>query len=57
MNIPFNEFLTVIATIFFLLIVGFILRKTHIIDDLASNRLSQLIVGIAQPMLIISSQS
>lgn len=55
MNIPFNEFLTVIATIFFLLIVGFILRKTHIIDDLASNRLSQLIVGIAQPMLIISS--
>ena len=53
--IPFNDFLTVVATIFFLLVVGFLLRKSGTIDDLSSNRLSKLIVNIAQPMLIISS--
>ncbi|MBQ7292623.1 MAG: AEC family transporter [Clostridia bacterium] len=51
----FSSFLTVIATILFLLISGFILRKTNIIDDTASNRLSKLIINIAQPMLIIHS--
>ncbi len=51
----FGSFLSVIATIFFLLIVGFILRKIGVIDDTASNRLSKLIINIAQPMLIIHS--
>ena len=55
MNIPFDQFLTVIATIFFLLIVGYIIQKAGIVDDVSSNRLSKLIVGIAQPMLIFSS--
>ena len=55
MSIPFDQFLTVIATIFFLLIVGYIIQKVGIVDDISSNRLSKLIVGIAQPMLIFSS--
>jgi len=55
MSIPFEQFLNVIATIFFLLIVGFIIQKVGIVDDVSSNRLSKLIVGIAQPMLIFSS--
>ena len=55
MNIPFEQFLSVIATIFFLLTIGYILQKLGIVDDTSSNRLSRLIVGIAQPMLIFSS--
>lgn len=55
MSIPFEQFLNVIATIFFLLAVGYIIQKVGIVDDVASNRLSKLIVGIAQPMLIFSS--
>lgn len=55
MSIPFDQFLTVIATIFFLLIVGYIIQKVGIVDDISSNRLSKLIVGIAQPMLLFSS--
>ena len=51
----FGSFLSVIATIFFLLVVGFILRKIGVIDDAASSRLSKLIINIAQPMLIIHS--
>ena len=51
----FSNFLTVIATIFFLLATGFIIQKLGIVDDVSSNRLSKLIVGIAQPMLIFSS--
>ena len=55
MSIPFEQFLNVIATIFFLLAVGYIIQKIGIVDDVSSNRLSKLIVGIAQPMLIFSS--
>ena len=55
MSIPFEQFLTVIATIFFLLAVGYIISKLGIVDETSSNRLSKLIVGIAQPMLIFSS--
>ena len=55
MSIPFDQFLNVIATIFFLLSVGYILQKLGIMDDLSSNRFSKLIVGIAQPMLLFSS--
>lgn len=55
MSIPFEQFLNVIATIFFLLAVGYIIQKIGIVDDVSSNRLSQLIIGIAQPMLLFSS--
>lgn len=55
MSIPFEQFLNVISTIFFLLATGYIIQKAGIVDDISSNRLSKLIVGIAQPMLIFSS--
>ena len=55
MSIPFEDFLNTIATIFFLLVIGYIIKKIGIVDEISSNRLSQLIVGIAQPMLIFSS--
>lgn len=41
------------AVLFLLLATGFIARKTGIIDDVASKRLSKLIVNIGQPMMIV----
>mgnify|MGYP004499049769 FL=1 len=41
------------AVLFLLLATGFIARKTGVIDDAASKRLSKLIVNIGQPMMII----
>lgn len=47
--------LTIILTLFFLMICGYICRKTKIIDDKASKALSRLIVSIGQPMMIIGA--
>ena len=44
-----------VLTMFVVLIVGFILGKTRIIDEVSSKGLSKLIVMVAQPALIISS--
>ena len=51
----FSALLTTIATLFIMLIVGYIAGKTGIIDNVASKKLSALIIKIAQPALIISS--
>lgn len=51
----FNEFLVVVGAMFLLLITGFIMRKVNVIDDTSSNRLSALIIKLAQPVLIVSS--
>ena len=51
----FSALLSTIATLFVILIVGYIAGKTGIIDSIASKRLSKLIINIAQPALIISS--
>ena len=51
----FSALLTTIATLFVLLIVGYVAGKIGIIDGVASKRLSSLIINIAQPALIISS--
>lgn len=51
----FKSFLITIATLFILLIVGFIAGKRNIIDSVASKKLSSLIINIGQPALIISS--
>ena len=53
MNFP--AFLTIIATLFLLMACGFLARKLGIIDDVASKRLSTLIIKIGQPMMIISA--
>ena len=51
----FSAFLTIIATLFLLMGCGFYARKAGIIDDVASKRLSSLIIKIGQPMMIISA--
>ena len=51
----FSSFLTTIATLFVMLIVGYVAGKMGIIDSVASKKFSALIIKIAQPALIISS--
>jgi len=51
----FSALLTIIATLFLLMACGFFARKKGIIDDVASKRLSALIIKIGQPMMIISA--
>lgn len=51
----FKSFLITIATLFILLIIGYIAGKRGIIDSVASKKLSSLIINIGQPALIIYS--
>ena len=53
MNFP--ALLSIIATLFLLMVCGFVARKRNIIDDIASKRLSTLIIKIGQPMMIVSA--
>ena len=43
------------ATLFLLMLCGYVCRKTGIIDTSASKALSRLIVSVGQPMMIISA--
>lgn len=51
----FSALLTIIATLFLLMACGYFARKKGIIDDVASKRLSTLIIKIGQPMMIVSA--
>ena len=51
----FSGFFNMVITMFIVLIVGFVLGKTKIIDTVSSKKLSTLIVMVAQPALIIGS--
>lgn len=51
----FSAFLNTVITMFIILIVGFVLGKTNVIDSTASKKLSKLIITVAQPALIINS--
>lgn len=51
----FLNLLSVIGILFLLLVTGYICRKTKIIDDVASKRLSRLIIMVGQPMMIIGA--
>ena len=53
----FNALYIVVATLTVLLAVGFLCRKVGIIDDVASKRLSKLILMVGQPAMIIHSMS
>jgi len=55
MTLNFTSLLTIIATLSLLLACGYYARKRGIIDDVASKRLSTLIIQIGQPMMIISA--
>ncbi len=51
----FFSLLNTIATLFLLMTTGFVLSKLGIIDEIASKRLSKLIIVLGQPCLIIGS--
>ncbi len=55
MNFDFTSLLVVIIVMFLMLVMGFFARKIGWIDDLASKRLSTLIIKIGQPMMIIDA--
>ncbi len=51
----FTPFLTLVATLFVMLMVGFFAGKLNIVTPTASKNLSKLIITIGQPALIIYS--
>ena len=51
----FQNLLSIIGILFLLLVTGFICRRTRIIDEISSKRLSTLIVCLGQPMMIIGA--
>ncbi|MBR2019536.1 MAG: AEC family transporter [Clostridia bacterium] len=51
----FPSLLTIILTLFLLMVCGYICRKTKIIDNSSSKGLSRLIISVGQPMMIISA--
>ena len=53
----FNALYIVVATLTVLLAIGFLCRKVGIIDDVASKRLSKLILMVGQPAMIIHSMA
>ncbi|MBQ7172989.1 MAG: AEC family transporter [Clostridia bacterium] len=53
----FPALLTIMLTLFALIVCGFICRKTKVIDTPASKALSRLILAVGQPMLVISALS
>lgn len=54
-SLDFTSLLNTIATLFFMLIVGYVAGKLGIISSVASKNLSRLIITIGQPALIIYS--
>ncbi len=53
----FDALNTVVATLTVILAVGFLCRKIGIIDDVASKRLSKLILMVGQPAMLIHSMA
>ncbi len=51
----FFAFLSTVITMFAILVVGFVLGKKKVINSTASKNLSQLIISIGQPALIINA--
>ncbi len=51
----FSSLIQIMVVLFLLLATGFAARKLGIIDEVASKRLSKLIVNIGQPMMIVYS--
>ena len=51
----FTSFINTIATLFVMLAVGYVAGKMGIMDSTASKKMSEIILKIAQPALIISS--
>ena len=54
-NESFYSLISTMVVLFLMLATGFVARKAGIIDDIASKRLSKLIVCVGQPMMIINA--
>ena len=54
-TLDLTAFLTLVVTLFLMLIVGYVAGKTKIVSETASKNLSKLIIAIGQPALIIFS--
>ena len=55
MVLDYGALLSTDATLFLLLAAGFVAKKTRVIDDVSTKKLSAVIVKIGQPFLLISS--
>lgn len=53
--VTFYNLLSIIGILTLLLITGYICRRTGIIDEISSKRLSKLIISIGQPMMIVGA--
>lgn len=51
----FDRLYIVVSTLFVIMAVGFLCRKVKVIDDIASKKLSKLILTVGQPAMLISS--
>lgn len=51
----FTALYVIVATLFVILAIGFLCRKINIIDDVASKKLSKLILNVGQPAMLIYS--
>lgn len=45
----------VVATMFFVIVVGYIARKLKLVDEASSKLMSDLIIRVGQPFMIISA--
>ncbi len=53
----FPALLSIILTLFLLMICGYISRKAHIVDQSSSKSLSKLILCVGQPMMLLAALS
>ncbi len=51
----FDKLYVVVATLFVIMAVGFLCRKMGVIDDMASKKLSKLILMVGQPAMLVYS--
>lgn len=55
MAFDINIVLNVVISMFFVMVVGYFLRKTDLIDGNVSKKLSKIVLQVAQPVLIVTS--
>lgn len=56
MNVDISVISEVVLMMFFVLIVGFVARKLKWVNETTAKQISQILMKVAQPLLIISSQ-
>ncbi len=54
-SVTFFNLLSIIGVLSLMLITGYLCRRLGVIDEIASKRLSKLIIDVGQPMMIIGA--